>query len=102
VVRLRCGRCRRVLDRLERSRVSMNGSPELVTRWGFSDGGTNSLHCGPDGQWNGDLTITYRCGCGVVPSVSPGQVVAAASRAHKLGRDLYADLPHYGLPRPLS
>jgi hypothetical protein len=98
VVRLRCGRCRRVLDRLERSRVSVNGSPDLVTRWAFSDTGTTSPHCGPDGRWDGDVTIAYQCGCGARPCVNPGKVAAAATRAHETAcRDLYTDLPHYGL-----
>ncbi len=47
------------------------------------------------------ITVTYFCKCGARPSVPVG-VTVAATRAHDLHRDLYTDLPGYGLPDPLG
>jgi hypothetical protein len=83
-VRLRCGHCRRLLDRAEQ-RIGgwvLGGRehamiPRRVTATGAA----------------------YLCKCGAKHDISLERVAGLAPRAAELGRDLLAGLPRYGLPQ---
>jgi len=100
VVRLRCGGCGRVLDRIRHGHSrSWLGSQ---ARWHtFCDRCQQPAgECTCPGTAEQQLTMTYACRCGARPAVAARRLPVA--RAWKLRRDLYTDLPGYGLPQPLS
>lgn len=82
-VRLRCGRCRRVLATL----------PWRGT-WKWAEGAAAR---------DSDGALSYQCRCGARPSISPGRLAKAGMRAQLLGaagRDLDTDTADYGLDAP--
>ena len=81
-VRLRCGHCRRLLDRAE----------GRIAGWVLGSREDNMIPV--------RVTSTgaaYRCKCGKVWAVNAGRVAELAPAAHKTGRDLLAGLRNYGL-----